>query len=218
MPSITGGSQFDDDCQNRIKSPLHGEISCGYEYAGVVHLCSPCHAKRKNHAPATDVNEKRDFENLDTRLYLALKGLIKAMDARGIMRPVESELGIAQQDALMIMRDFEDSHGPLPEFAIARNFGLELVPGTQLFTKNGRRTGNGWLVKITQQRDAERATRQNPYGEYTMYTVLTDVGSIMEMTEQDLESQFEVGDWICTLDRIASDFDRHGVMKEFLHG
>lgn len=161
----------------------------------------------------------RDFENLDVRLYLALKKIMNGYlelceDAGG--RDIEKSHEYLS--TMQVLKDFEDSHGPIPESATARNFGLELTLGAQLFTKNGSRSGNGWLVKIDTQGDMERSTRENPYGAYTVYTVLTDAGSSMTMTEQELESQFEVGDWICTLDHIASEFDRHGIMKEFLRG
>lgn len=193
MPSITGGSQFEAGYGDHLvkgKAAFSSEELIGFPV------------------------EKRDFGNLDTRLYLALRAIVKdwipmAEDAGNRMASEDPDYKRARE----VMRDFEDSFGPTPEFAIARNFGLELTVGTQLFTKNGRRSGNGWLVRVDTQGDMGRSTRENPYGAYTVYTVLTDAGSSMLMTEQELEAQFEVGDWICTLDRIASEFDRHGIMK-----
>lgn len=207
-------------CNVEIQSAAFGRFYCGDTIQGGIRLCSACTAKLRDERKdpvkvgklsiesedlSSFPNEKRDFENLDTRLYLALKKLREAVFAEHPEWVANSAVEPEWDAAYKVMRDFEDSHGPMPEFAIARNFGLELVPGTQLFTKNGRRSGNGWLIKVG-QRDTGREI-------FTVYTVLTDAGSSMVMTEQELETQFEVGDWICTLDRIAKDFDRHGLLK-----
>lgn len=215
-------------CNKPMKSAAFGNFTCGTEIQGSVRLCEDClRIHRANieflgQTKPEDLSglptEKRDFENLDVRLYLALKAVLpyaenesealhtaSRHDDEPELHAVADRAANAIEAAQKTLRDFEDSFGPLPEFAIARNYGLELTPGTQLFTKNGRRSGNGWLIKVG-QRDTGREI-------FTVYTVLTDAGSSMDMTEQELETQFEVGDWICTLDRIASEFDRHGIMK-----
>lgn len=196
-------------CNKPMKSAAFGDFACGAMMQDGLQLCEDClriHRANVEFLGQRKPVKKRDFENLDTRLYLALKKIMNGYvelceDAGG--RDIEKSHEYLS--AIQVLKDFEDSHGPIPEWAIARNFGLELTPGTQLFTKNGRRSGNGWLIKVG-QRDTGREV-------FTIYTVLTDTGSSMLMTEQELESQFEVGDWICTLDHIANDFDRHGVMK-----
>lgn len=158
-----------------------------------------------NHRPL----EKRDFENLDTRLYLVLRQFLKdsksGWDSGDWGRPCQETLDM-HAAAESVMRDFEDSHGPMPEWAIARNFGLEYVLGTQLFTRDGRRHGNAWLVWIAPH-DTGREI-------FTAYTVLTEAGSLIsKMSQQELETAFWPGDWICTLDRIAERFDHDGLLR-----
>lgn len=204
-------------CKNIIKSAAFGSFQCGTEIQGGIHLCSTCMMLREQEQIAAPA--KRDFENLDVRLYLALAALRKAVNEEHPEWVSHSAIQPAWAAAGMVMLDFEDSHGHLPEWAIARNFGLELVVGTQLFTKNGRRHGNGWLVAVTVESHASLSTRENPYGEWTAYTVLTDAGSLIgKMSEKELEGAFEVGDFICSLDRIAKDFDRHGLLREEVQG
>lgn len=209
-------------CNKPMKSAAFGNFACGAMIQGGLRLCEDCLRNQRANVEFLGQRkpvEKRDFENLDTRLYLSLKKIMNGYvelceDAGG--RDIEKSHGYLS--TMQVLKDFEDSHGPIPEWAIARNFGLELTLGAQLFTKNGRRSGNGWLVNIMDVIKAEIADKNNPYGEIEVYTVLTEDGSYMRMTKQELEAQFEVGDWICTLDRIASEFDRHGIMKELLRG
>lgn len=157
-----------------------------------------------NIAPNPD--EKWDFENLDVRLYLALRNLCKAVDDEQIHWPTHSPVNPAWAGAEKVMRDFNASFGPIPDWAVERNHGRELIPGAQLFTKNGRRTGNGWIVEID-------VIAAGPVG-VPVFKILTDAGSFMQLTEKELEDAFEVGDWICTRERIIQDFDRNGEFKQ----
>lgn len=207
-------------CQNIIKSAAFGNFQCGKVIQGGVHLCSTCMAKRDRLLPVENVEEKRDFENLDVRLYLALKSMTPHWQAMSEQGAIEGGLRYVPEDddelqaALSVMRDFEDSHGPLPEWAIARNFGYELVQGAQLSTKDGRRTGNGWIINVRVDSRNELCTKENPYGEITLFDVLTDAGNcIMNMSASELENQFWVGDFISTKERILKDFDRLGKFK-----
>lgn len=201
MPSITGGSQYEAGYGDHLPQDQRS--------------FTPIEPKEMRLASIADLQEQRDFECLDVRLYLALKELTARVDfglSDGELHKGNFEGNT--EAAHQIMRDFEDSHGPLPDWAIARNFGLEYVLGTQLFTRDGRRHGNAWLVSVTNEVDAKIADRENPFGEWTSYTVLTEAGSLIsKMTQQELETAFWAGDWICTLDRIAERFDHDGLLR-----
>lgn len=222
-------------CNKPMKSAAFGNFACGDEIQGGVRFCEDCLRKHRANAEflgqkKPELNKmqqavvselldtgKRDFENLDTRLYLVLRQFLKdsksGWDSGDWGRPCQETLDM-HAAAESVMRDFEDSHGPFPEWAIARNFGFEYVLGTQLFTRDGRRHGNAWLVKISTQCRAALATRENPYGEWTAYTILTEAGSLIEdCNQQELEAAFWAGDWICTIDRIAERFDRDGLLR-----
>lgn len=147
---------------------------------------------------APDPNEKWDLENLEVRLYLHLKKLLPL-----VLCNTQEEM-TAHAEAMKTMRDFNASFGPVPDWATERNHGRELVAGAQLFTKNGRRCGNGWIVETGYIAAGPVAV--------PVFKILTDAGSFMQLTEKELEDAFEVGDWISTRERIIRDFDRN---KEF---
>lgn len=147
---------------------------------------------------APDPNEKWDLENLEVRLYLHLKKLLPL-----VLCNTQEEM-TAHAKAMKTMRDFNASFGPVPDWATERNHGRELVAGAQLFTKNGRRCGNGWIVETDYIAAGPVAV--------PVFKILTDAGSFMQLTEKELEDAFEVGDWISTRERIIRDFDRN---KEF---
>lgn len=166
---------------------------------------------------APDPNEKWDFENLDVRLYLHLKKLLPYAEAEyeslnaASRRDNDEDCNVEAEklrnfidDAEKTMRDFNASFGPVPDWATERNHGRELVAGAQLFTKNGRRCGNGWIVETDYIAAGPVAV--------PVFKILTDAGSFMQLTEKELEDAFEVGDWISTRERIIRDFDRN---KEF---
>lgn len=158
-----------------------------------------CPQDNPDWAVKEDPAETFDFNNLDTRLYLALKSCVATM-------------GNVQEaaEAKIVMRDFVASHGPLPDWAVDRNFGYELVPGAQLCTRDGRRTGNAHIISIEQKSYAHLADRNNPFGEIEVYNCLTDAGSKFVFTEQELNTAFTIGDWISDPARIIKDFDRNG--------
>lgn len=137
--------------------------------------------------------EKRDFENLDVRMYLALKSVVDA----GCPAPVFEQVN-------SVMCDFEDSFGPIPDWAIRRNFAYELIPGTQLCTRDGRVTGNAHILRVIPL----------PMGrddKTVVYACITDAGSyIKSMTEQELLNQFWVGDWISDPKTLIARFGNHG--------
>lgn len=156
---------------------------------------------------APDPDEKFDFQNMDIKLYLALKAVMTPCDTQAVAVKNEKE-------ARRAIYEFEQSFGPIPDWAVARNFGYELVAGAQLCTRDGRKTGNAHIVSIEQKDFPHLAHNQNPYGEITVYNCLTDAGSKFVFTEQELNTCFTIGDWISDPARIIKDFDRNGEFKE----
>ena len=153
--------------------------------------------------------KKFDFQNIDVKLYLALKTLLPV--ARDLMDKASFDADQPEVVAAeLAMEEFELSHGGLPDWAIARNWDYSLVPGAQLCTKDGRRTGNAHIIKLTLVHVPETANRHNPYGEHTVYECLTDAGSKFVFTEPELLEAFTIGDWISDPVRILKDFDRNG--------
>lgn len=162
-------------------------------------------------------NEKKfDFENIDVKLYLALRALLPYAEAEqesleaaarrdnddGCVTEAEkASTGI--NNARWAIEEFELSHGPLPEWAVARNWGYELVPGAQLCTKDGRRTGNAHILRV-------REAPEHP--NYThLYDCITDAGSyIGSFSETEVLEQFHIGDWISDPKTLIARFGNHG--------
>lgn len=168
-----------------------------------------------------DPEEKFDFQNLDVKLYLALKKLLPhAEEEVASLNEVnhrDNDLSAqvaAAEDAVETakrsMYEFELSNGPIPDWAVARNWAYELAPGAQLLTKDGRRAGNAHIIRIT---DGRRATDK------TTYDCLTDAGSKFTFNEVEILHAYHVGDWLSAVSRILKDFDRnHEFMDESCNG
>jgi hypothetical protein len=159
--------------------------------------------------------EKFDFQNMDVKLYLALRSIMNGYvslceDAGG--RDIESTT--EYKNAMSALNEFELSFGPLPDWAIARNWDYSLVPGAQLCTRDGRRTGNAHIIQRVVKEVPATADRNNPYGEQTYYECLTDAGSKFTFTEQEIETAFTIGDWISDPARVLNDFDRNGEFRD----
>ncbi|MNF83188.1 hypothetical protein D3C85_379660 [compost metagenome] len=150
-----------------------------------------------------DPQEKFDFQNMDVKLYLALKAVVKEQDEfvadHGPFCVNHENL----LNAKRVMYEFEQSFGPIPDWAVERNFAYELVPGAQLCTKDGRRTGNAHIVKMG------KGIAAGPVFVHT-FECLTDAGSKFTFTEVELLEAFNIGDWISDPARIIRDFDRNG--------
>lgn len=158
---------------------------------------------------APDPQDKKfDFENIDTKLYLALRAMTAdykegwlAGDWGSIDNATQTRIYAAE----LAMEEFELSHGPIPDWATGRNWAYELVPGAQLCTKDGRRTGNAHIVK----------TVTGCLGVHdVLYECLTDAGSKFIFTEAELLTAFSIGDWISDPARIIRDFDRNNEFKD----
>lgn len=154
------------------------------------------------------MDKKFDFENIDVKLYLALRKV--TADYQVVVNSPEFSgsgnwVMIKQcEDAL---EEFELSHGPLPEWAIGRNWDYSLVPGAQLCTKDGRRTGNAHIIKVVPPNTVGKV-------DVSLYHCLTDAGSAFVHSEQELLGQFTIGEWISDPVRVLKDFDRNDEFME----
>ena len=149
-----------------------------------------------------DPDEKFDFQNMDVKLYLALKGMTAAY-----VNATDDMSGSPAWDlvktAERAMYEFTQSYGPIPDWAVGRNFAYELVPGAQLLTKDGRRMGNAHFIRMG------KGIAAGPVFVPT-FECLTDAGSKFTFTAEELETAFTIGDWISVPARVLRDFDRNG--------
>jgi hypothetical protein len=148
--------------------------------------------------------EKFDFQNMDVKLYLVLKKMIPEFYilAEECSGSPKWELVRAAE---LAVEEFELSFGPLPDWAIARNWDYSLVPGAQLLTKDGRQHGNAHIIRA--------------YGKFMgtdvdVFEVLTDAGSRITFSEVELNNSFYIGDWISDPARVLNDFDRNGEFRD----
>lgn len=162
---------------------------------------------------------KFDFQNIDVKLYLALKAVLPhaenesealfdlakqapADEADGIRLEAE-RAGERVQAAVLALAEFELSHGPLPEWAIGRNWSYDLQPGAQLCTKDGRRTGNAHVLR--------QYIKNVDLTETMLYDCITDAGSyIKSMSESELTGAFYIGEWISDPKTLIARFGNHG--------
>lgn len=162
--------------------------------------------------------EKFDFQNMDVKLYLALRAVLPYAEAEyesldvtahrdnddGCVVEAEKAATCINAARLAIC-EFEVHAGPLPDWAIARNWDYSLVPGAQLLTKDGRQHGNGHIIKTYNQFIGS---------DVNVFEILTDAGSKITFTEVELNNSFYIGDWISSVDRILNDFDRNGEFRD----
>lgn len=146
------------------------------------------------------MSERFDYQNMDVKLYLALKSVLNPLNSN-------VQANIAEDQAKLVMQEFEQSQGALPDWAVARNWGYDLLPGAQLCTRDGRRTGNAYIISKENKDYAGLA------GFVEVYHCLTDAGSRFAFTEPEILEAFTIGDWICEPIRILRDFDRNGEFK-----
>lgn len=92
---------------------------------------------------------------------------------------------------------------PLPEWAERLNQDKELIPGTQLMTKNGMRIGNARIVAVDWQ-------EQLGY----VFTCRSDMGNQFRYTLRELHDQFEVGPYILKQEELTA---RKIVLKTCTH-
>lgn len=96
-------------------------------------------------------------------------------------------------DSLQLLQEFLNQ---LPEWADRLSKRGELVIGTQLCTRDGRRMGNAWVVGF----------KQMPT--YHYYEILTDAGTRLRMNNREIASQFFRPKYVGRLSEILAKFDR----------
>lgn len=74
----------------------------------------------------------------------------------------------------------------LPEWAERINTEQELIVGTQLCTKDGRRTGNARIIQVTTSK----------YTDEMLYVVETDKKNIINANEAEVNELFYIGKYI----------------------
>lgn len=140
--------------------------------------------------------------NTEKRLYLACEALIDNMirdQASGDSGNWELTDVPEYVKGVAAMEEYKMQLGPLPEWAVAHNITDELVPGLQLFTRNGRRHGNAHII--------DKRSSTIPGSAKIYYDVITDAGSVIrEMAEDEVLEGWEPGDFIS---------DPAAVMKRF---
>lgn len=150
---------------------------------------------------------KFDFQHIDTKLYLALRnicnGWVGMAEDAGNRNASEAPDYLA---AMLAMEEFELNAGGIPDWAIDRNWAYELVPGAQLCTKDGRRTGNAHIIRMVIHAAGPVAV--------PLYECLTDAGSKFTFNEVEILDAFTIGDWISDVDRVLKNFDRNGVFAD----
>ena len=165
---------------------------------------------------------KFDFQNIDVKLYLALKGIIghaenesEALYNLAKQAPAEDSdqirleaerAGNRVEAAQLALAEFELSPGPLPEWAFGRNWSYDLQPGAQLCTKDGRRMGNAHVLRQHWEGNPEFDGNAR-----MLYDCITDAGSyIHSMTENELTEAFYIGEWISDPKTLIARFGNHG--------
>lgn len=98
-----------------------------------------------------------------------------------------------------------DPFDSLPEYSVARNPGDLIVPGTQLCTKDGRRTGNAHVIR----------TRRSSFSDEFLFECLTDAGNIIKgYTRSEILDAFWIGPYINCVQATLAKFDRDGHFVE----
>ena len=92
---------------------------------------------------------------------------------------------------------------PLPDWAERLNKDKELIPGTQLMTKDGMRIGNARIVAVEWQ-------DQLGY----VFTCRSDMGNQFRYTVRELHDQFTIGPYILKKEELTA---RKIVLKTCTH-
>ena len=129
--------------------------------------------------------------NTEKSLYLALNNLYRVIADHEVVdhRPVNT-MGLLQHahnEAKHALDQFEIELGPLPDWAAAHNITGEPVEYAQLYTRNGRRNGNGIISLVTVPPTAE---------DEVYYHVITDMGNESRLNIHELNEMYEIGDYI----------------------
>lgn len=133
------------------------------------------------------MDKKYDSQKIDQKLYLALRNLYldyEALANSGDAGNFDTNEPV-WANARQAMDEFEASQGPLPDWAILRNWANEPIAGAQLCTKDGRRSGNAHILSV-----------EEDINHGAVYSCITDAGSEIELTYAELDEMFWVGDYL----------------------
>lgn len=120
------------------------------------------------------------FDKFTRRLYGLLKACHNGREYLGnhqLCEEIETALG--DYERVEIMKE------PLPHFAIGVNMNRDIMAGAQLFTRDGTRTGNAFVIKY-----------QMGYGRDTWFC-MTESGNTMRLSVEEIRSMFTIGPYIC---------------------
>lgn len=84
----------------------------------------------------------------------------------------------------------------LPDWAVGFNLSHDLEVGTQLLTKDGRRTGNGRIEAILSHEDP------------MTFLVRTDIGNTLTVYVQEINELFHIGDYFIKNQREHNGFEK----------
>lgn len=104
----------------------------------------------------------------------------------------------------MITQDDIDAF-EMPEWAKAKAEGDYTLPNAQLPTRDGRRTGNGVTIGLSDRQWENSATT---------YLVVTDAGNILRLTENEMKELFHPPEYVMT-DLLPAHIN---ALKEQHHG
>lgn len=92
--------------------------------------------------------------------------------------------------------DFDYEDYPIPDWAIGSCNGAYVV-GAQLPTRDGRRCGNAHIIYI------EPASWDESI---LVHTVLTDAGTTMKLTRNELKELFHSPKWVSSIEEVICKF------------
>ena len=141
--------------------------------------------------------------NLEIQLYTALKGLtdmyvsmVNSGDC-GNWDPEKDKEVIAARSAIT---EVELDLGQLPDWATAHNLAREPVLYAQLCTRDGERMGNAVIANVPDEMSH-------------VYYVITDMGSPMRLSPDELAACFTIGPYI--MDKRAVDKRKYQNPEQF---
>jgi len=99
------------------------------------------------------------------------------------------------------MSDFtlEGFEEPIPYWATAKATG-ELVVGLQLFTKDGRRTGNAFILNVFNYTNRKQHPTRDIVVDTVLYVVVTDMGNVVRLAESEIDDCYYLGDYIMDIE------------------
>lgn len=120
----------------------------------------------------------------DKQLYLALSHLYHVIADHEVIEHLPhitaGQVSLTHNEAKAALDQYELELGPLPEWASAHNITGEPVLFAQLYTKDGRKRGNGMIYHVAG----------------STYGIITDMGNTSVLTREEVLGIYEVGDFV----------------------